>query len=285
MKTEKKNGIFDASFEQSRNLVTDKFIKDEVLKNYRKPNRFNKMLGMLTMPLFFLFLMIAIDENRKTTHFFNLTFSQNGFHLLVNSGRYTLLFLVAIIVIGTIILCWRMRIFMMFFYFMHVLNFIVGGIGLVVESFMLYNKFNMESLIPILYVLLITIFLVIFVYNRHQKTRQILYKSQEFHRIADDFTKRLAQYSGPVILLMMVIKWIFSLFNSSGDFIYQIEKLGAIVLLPVGGGLSAYFGFSYGFYNMFLSYYYLNKYRKEYDLESYLEDKSDSESESKTETD
>ncbi|AKP67809.1 hypothetical protein [Companilactobacillus ginsenosidimutans] len=279
MATEKKNGIFDASFEQSRNLVTDKFINDEVLKNYRKPNRFNKMLGMLFTPLFIAFFTWILSGNRDSVKIFVPNTPFDKVQSLGNIICYFLLVFAVIIIIGTLILGFKMRIFMMFFNMVFIPEFIFLALGLIGLTFTLFSGLEWGAIVPILYILFTAIFLAIFLYNKHQNTRQVLYQAKNFHRVANDLTKQLAQYAGPILLIIMVIKWIFSFINSSGDFVVQAQRLAYAIGLPLFAVGGTYFIFSYGFYNMFLSYYYLNKYRKEYDLESYLEDDESVESE------
>ncbi|MQS53549.1 hypothetical protein [Companilactobacillus mishanensis] len=267
MREKKGYGIFRGSYNESLNLVDDKFIQNEAFKNYRSVNVFKKILGMSFILLFFSLINFALMGNRMSFYFFGMHVSSANFDFIMKISIYFYLLCVVLIVLISLVLSRNFYIFMMFFDLVFVFEFIISFVFLVTFSIGLYSILNFGIIVPTVYLLLITTFMVIFIYNKHQSTLQVLFESKKFHRIADDFIKKLAQYSTPVILIIMAIKWIMSFGSVSGDFSLQLGRIVASICTPLVAVAAVYFGFSYGFYNMFLSYYYLNKYRDKYNLE------------------
>ncbi|MQS53555.1 hypothetical protein [Companilactobacillus mishanensis] len=268
MKKEKKNNVFQATFKESLNLVDDKFMINEAIKNYKSVNILKKILGMSFMLFSFSLLNFALMGNGLSLDFFAINISSSNFDFIMKVSSYFYLICVVLIVLISLVLSRKFYIFMMFFYLVFVFEFIVGFVFLITFSIGIYSILNWGTIVPMLYLLLIITFLIIFIYNKRQSTLQVLFQSKSFYRVADDLTKKMAQYSAPTILVIMAIKWIMSFGSESGDFSLQIGRVVGSISVPLIAVASVYFGFSYCYYNMFLSYYYLNKYKDEFNLEN-----------------
>lgn len=102
----KKKSLLNVSFKESRNVVTDEFIKSDVLKSYRYPNKVNKTFGILMLPITGILIMLGFYLNKTHLYFFSFDFSEEISHIVWLIFMLSL-FLLIIILIILMLICWR----------------------------------------------------------------------------------------------------------------------------------------------------------------------------------
>ncbi|MQS53547.1 hypothetical protein [Companilactobacillus mishanensis] len=260
-------GIFDATFDESKGLLDTRFLKNDVQVNMSTPNLGKKLMGMIFVPLaFILVLMIMLTINISFPFFGVYLYSSGVKHFIYILIVINLLILVGILTFSAL---YRTNIpkYIMLQNLVFTFEFVLISMFNLFLELEVLSLLNLGLGIALLVCILQFSILGIFLYNKHQSVKSVLYTSSKFKRIASEYTKKIAQYSFPVLVIFIVAKSILGKPISASGLSLEYGRIIAAIFSPVlvCGGI--YFGISYCFYNMFLSYYYLNKYRDKYDLE------------------
>ncbi|MQS89241.1 hypothetical protein [Companilactobacillus mishanensis] len=269
-----KTGPFDASFEQSEHLVADEFIRKEVLKTEDTPNIGQRILGMTAIPIFILLLGLLFRLVKYPSEIFGSNRSivfLNSINNVLNISWITVI--IFVVIIGAI---FRNNIekFMVVSNSVLTVEFILLNIPIMGLQISAAYTMGWGIIVGILLIILEVAAAAVFIYNERQSVRSVLFTSEKFNVVSNQMLKKIGMYVGPILLVIIVMNSIFAENIFLGGLGLYIGRFFCVVLMSAEIVGSIYFGFSYCFYHIALSYYYINKYKEDYDLSCFTQNET-----------
>ena len=254
-----KQTIFNASLEESMNLVTDKYIKTS-LEDFNEKGYGKKILGFFTMQFFlFLFFLLSISLGSKKLQFFSLNIG------LINGIVFCLGFIILFSYLNDVRKIKNQSV-LSYYYFnkwMYLMitilytQFLVIGIsgaGMILGGI----------LSSVLYTSFFIIFFIGLFQSFQRNTLEILYKQRIYSNPTADFINRFVsfakKYGGLIMLISIILRIVFP----NSDSIQQDGIINSIgkAIIPIFFLPFIYFGYALAVDNF--QGYYLQKYLEDY---------------------
>ena len=248
--------IFNASLEESMNLVTDKYIQT-AMEDINEKGYWRKIIGGFTM---ILFLFMGYGIGFATDHFGASFFFQkvsiiNLLLLIVGTVEIFHYFIVLTGLKDRRVLSYyyynRTMFIVMFCFVLQGIFLIIGGAGQYLGS--LFSSLFFSS---------VCILILLRCYQWFKtSTLEALYGQKEFQnplvRFLEYFVVFAKKYGGIIVLLLIVLRWIFPI-NHHSEFFRTAGVIFYAFLMLVG----VYFVVALGADNF--QGYYIKKYMEEY---------------------
>ncbi|MES9544753.1 hypothetical protein [Streptococcus intermedius] len=251
-----KQTIFNASLEESMNLVTDKYIQT-AMEDINEKGYWRKIIGGLTT-LFFMFLMYWLGVAVDTLHV-RFYFLKVSVWMAILLGLGVLFF---VIYIKDILKIKNNRVLSYYYYnkvmFLLMISFCLQTVILAISgSGLFFGNFLSSMVFTFIYGL---VFL-----DRYQwfktSTLEALYGQKEFQnplaRFLEYFTVFAKKYGGIIVLLLIVLRWIFPI-DRHNDLVRAMGLVFYSFFMLIG----VYFIIALGADNF--QGYYIKKYMEEY---------------------
>ena len=251
-----KQTIFNASLEESINLVTDKYIQT-AMEDINEKGYWRKIIGGLTT-LFFMFLMYWLGVAVDTLHV-RFYFLKVSVWMAILLGLGVLFF---VIYIKDILKIKNNRVLSYYYYnkvmFLLMISFCLQTVILAISgSGLFFGNFLSSMVFTFIYGL---VFL-----DRYQwfktSTLEALYGQKEFQnplaRFLEYFTVFAKKYGGIIVLLLIVLRWIFPI-DRHNDLVRAMGLVFYSFFMLIG----VYFIIALGADNF--QGYYIKKYMEEY---------------------
>ena len=251
-----KQTIFNASLEESMNLVTDKYIQT-AMEDINEKGYWRKIIGGLTT-LFFMFLMSWLGGAVDTLHV-RFYFLKVSVWMAILLGLGVLFF---VIYIKDILKIKNNRVLSYYYYnkvmFLLMISFCLQTVILAISgSGLFFGNFLSSMVFTFIYGL---VFL-----DRYQwfktSTLEALYGQKEFQnplaRFLEYFTVFAKKYGGIIVLLLIVLRWIFPI-DRHNDLVRAMGLVFYSFFMLIG----VYFIIALGADNF--QGYYIKKYMEEY---------------------
>ena len=251
-----KQTIFNASLEESMNLVTDKYIQT-AMEDINEKGYWRKIIGGLTT-LFFMFLMYWLGVAVDTLHV-RFYFLKVSVWMAILLGLGVLFF---VIYIKDILKIKNNRVLSYYYYnkvmFLLMISFCLQTVILAISgSGLFFGNFLSSMVFTFIYGL---VFL-----DRYQwfktSTLEALYGQKEFQnplaRFLEYFTVFAKKYGGIIVLLLIVLRWIFPI-DRHNDLVRAMGLVFYSFFMLMG----VYFIIALGADNF--QGYYIKKYMEEY---------------------
>lgn len=251
-----KQTIFNASLEESMNLVTDKYIQT-AMEDINEKGYWRKIIGGLTT-LFFMFLMYWLGVAVDTLHV-RFYFLKVSVWMAILLGLGVLFF---VIYIKDILNIKNNRVLSYYYYnkvmFLLMISFCLQTVILAISgSGLFFGNFLSSMVFTFIYGL---VFL-----DRYQwfktSTLEALYGQKEFQnplaRFLEYFTVFAKKYGGIIVLLLIVLRWIFPI-DRHNDLVRAMGLVFYSFFMLIG----VYFIIALGADNF--QGYYIKKYMEEY---------------------
>ncbi|WOI90491.1 hypothetical protein RYQ61_05530 [Streptococcus intermedius] len=251
-----KQTIFNASLEESMNLVTDKYIQT-AMEDINEKGYWRKIIGGLTT-LFFMFLMYWLGVAVDTLHV-RFYFLKVSVWMAILLGLGVLFF---VIYIKDILKIKNNRVLSYYYYnkvmFLLMISFCLQTVILAISgSGLFFGNFLSSMVFTFIYGL---VFL-----DRYQwfktSTLEALYGQKEFQnplaRFLEYFTVFAKKYGGIIVLLLIVLRWIFPI-DRHNDLVRAMGLVFYSFFMLIG----VYFIIALGADNF--QGYYIKKYMEKY---------------------
>lgn len=254
-----KQTIFNASLEESMNLVTDKYIKTS-LEDFNEKGYGKKILGFFTVNLLmFLVVLLAFTYDKKniTLFFINISFIETtififGFLVIayyLNNARK--------IKEQQVLSYYYFNQSMFFMSLLFIIQFIVFGLA---SSDIVSSDF----LLSLAYVAFYVLFIVKRVHQFRQKTFEILYAWRQHSNPLVNILNQFVSFSQKYAWLIIILLFFLRMFFPSEYMIRQNSILNSVIdlFIPLLGLPFLLFSIALGTDNF--QGYYLQKYLEDY---------------------
>ncbi|MGT2763677.1 hypothetical protein [Streptococcus intermedius] len=251
-----KQTIFNASLEESMNLVTDKYIQT-AMEDINEKGYWRKIIGGLTT-LFFMFLMYWLGVAVDTLHV-RFYFLKVSVWMAILLGLGVLFF---VIYIKDILKIKNNRVLSYYYYYKNMFRITMCFyLQLIIVAISGAGMFIGNSFASILFT-----FIYGFAFlDRYQwfktSTLEALYGQKEFQnplaRFLEYFTVFAKKYGGIIVLLLIVLRWIFPI-DRHNDLVRAMGLVFYSFFMLIG----VYFIIALGADNF--QGYYIKKYMEEY---------------------
>ena len=254
-----KQTIFNASLEESMNLVTDKYIKTS-LEDFKEKGYGKKILGFFTVYfLMFLIVLLAFtyDEKNITLFFINISFIE----IIV----FILGFFVIAYYLNNVRKIKEQQI-LSYYYFNQSMFFmsLLFIIQLIVFCLASSDIVSSDFLLSLAYVVLYVLFIVKRVHQFRQKTFEVLYVRRQHSNPLVNILNQFVSFSQKYAWLIIILLFFLRMFFPSEYMIRQNSMLNSVIdlFIPLVGLPFLLFSIALGTDNF--QGYYLQKYLEDY---------------------
>ena len=254
-----KQTIFNASLEESMNLVTDKYIKTS-LEDFNEKGYGKKILGFFTVYfLMFLIVLLAFtyDEKNITLFFINISFIE----IIV----FILGFFVIAYYLNNVRKIKEQQI-LSYYYFNQSMFFmsLLFIIQLIVFCLASSDIVSSDFLLSLAYVALYVLFIVKRVHQFRQKTFEVLYVRRQHSNRLVNILNQFVSFSQKYAWLIIILLFFLRMFFPSEYMIRQNSMLNSVIdlFIPLVGLPFLLFSIALGTDNF--QGYYLQKYLEDY---------------------
>ena len=254
-----KQTIFNASLEESMNLVTDKYIKTS-LEDFNEKGYGKKILGFFTVYfLMFLIVLLAFtyDEKNITLFFINISFIE------------IIVFIIGFFVIEYYLNNVRKikeQQILSYYYFNQSMFFmsLLFIIQLIVFCLASSDIVSSDFLLSLAYVALYVLFIVKRVHQFRQKTFEVLYVRRQHSNRLVNILNQFVSFSQKYAWLIIILLFFLRMFFPSEYMIRQNSMLNSVIdlFIPLVGLPFLLFSIALGTDNF--QCYYLQKYLEDY---------------------
>ena len=254
-----KQTIFNASLEESMNLVTDKYIKTS-LEDFNEKGYGKKILGFFTVNLLmFLVVLLAFTYDKKniTLFFINISFIE----IIV----FILGFFVIAYYLNNVRKIKEQQI-LSYYYFNQSMFFmsLLFIIQLIVFCLASSDIVSSDFLLSLAYVALYVLFIVKRVHQFRQKTFEVLYVRRQHSNPLVNILNQFVSFSQKYAWLIIILLFLLRMFFPSEYMIRQNSMLNSVIdlFIPLVGLPFLLFSIALGTDNF--QGYYLQKYLEDY---------------------
>lgn len=254
-----KQTVFNASLEESMNLVTDKYIKTS-LEDFNEKGYGKKILGFFTVYfLMFLIVLLAFtyDEKNITLFFINISFIE----IIV----FILGFFVIAYYLNNVRKIKEQQI-LSYYYFNQSMFFmsLLFIIQLIVFCLASSDIVSSDFLLSLAYVVLYVLFIVKRVHQFRQKTFEVLYVRRQHSNPLVNILNQFVSFSQKYAWLIIILLFFLRMFFPSEYMIRQNSMLNSVIdlFIPLVGLPFLLFSIALGTDNF--QGYYLQKYLEDY---------------------
>ena len=254
-----KQTIFNASLEESMNLVTDKYIKTS-LEDFNEKGYGKKILGFFTVNLLmFLVVLLAFTYDKKniTLFFINISFIE----IIV----FILGFFVIAYYLNNVRKIKEQQI-LSYYYFNQSMFFmsLLFIIQLIVFCLASSDIVSSDFLLSLAYVALYVLFIVKRVHQFRQKTFEVLYVRRQHSNPLVNILNQFVSFSQKYAWLIIILLFFLRMFFPSEYMIRQNSMLNSVIdlFIPLVGLPFLLFSIALGTDNF--QGYYLQKYLEDY---------------------
>lgn len=254
-----KQTIFNASLEESMNLVTDKYIKTS-LEDFNEKGYGKKILGFFTVNLLmFLVVLLAFTYDKKniTLFFINISFIE----IIV----FILGFFVIAYYLNNVRKIKEQQI-LYYYYFNQSMFFmsLLFIIQLIVFCLASSDIVSSDFLLALAYVALYVLFIVKRVHQFRQKTFEVLYVRRQHSNPLVNILNQFVSFSQKYAWLIIILLFFLRMFFPSEYMIRQNSMLNSVIdlFIPLVGLPFLLFSIALGTDNF--QGYYLQKYLEDY---------------------
>ena len=254
-----KQTIFNASLEESMNLVTDKYIKTS-LEDFNEKGYGKKILGFFTVNLLmFLVVLLAFTYDKKniTLFFINISFIE----IIV----FILGFFVIAYYLNNVRKIKEQQI-LSYYYFNQSMFFmsLLFIIQLIVFCLASSDIVSSDFLLSLAYVALYVLFIVKRVHQFRQKTFEVLYVRRQHSNPLVNILNQFVSFSQKYAWLIIILLFFLRMFFPSEYMIRQNSMLNSVIdlFIPLVGLPFLLFSIALGTDNF--QAYYLQKYLEDY---------------------
>lgn len=254
-----KQTIFNASLEESMNLVTDKYIKTS-LEDFNEKGYGKKILGFFTVNLLmFLVVLLAFTYDKKniTLFFINISFIE----IIV----FILGFFVIAYYLNNVRKIKEQQI-LSYYYFNQSMFFmsLLFIIQLIVFCLASSDIVSSDFLLSLAYVALYVLFIVKRVHQFRQKTFEVLYVRRQHSNPLVNILNQFVFFSQKYAWLIIILLFFLRMFFPSEYMIRQNSMLNSVIdlFIPLVGLPFLLFSIALGTDNF--QGYYLQKYLEDY---------------------
>ena len=218
-----KKTLFNASLEESMNLVTDKYI--EVSKNTAKTKKiFRKLMGLLTLLCFILLVNFGIMSIETT---YNLPMYNSLFSILIAIVS------IGISIVYIIKLCTKVyqENILTYYYFNKYMLPIV--FLFIIECYLLFIDFSVYVTGNKIFILLYYLLLLVLMLNSYRKFRQEIldifgkgtHQENKILQWLDYFVLFSRKYGGVVIIILAIVRLLFPIHRSNTTGLSNIQVI------------------------------------------------------------
>ncbi|QLB52990.1 hypothetical protein FFV08_10540 [Streptococcus sanguinis] len=254
-----KQTIFNASLEESMNLVTDKYIKTS-LEDFNEKGYGKKILGFFTVYiLMFLIVLLAFtfDEKNVTLFFINISFIEI---IIFIPGFFVIAYY-----LNNVRKIKEQQILSYYYFnqsmFFMILLFIIQFIVFCLASSDIVSS---DFLLSLVYVALYVLFIVKRVHQFRQKTFEVLYVRRQHSNPLVNILNQFVSFSQKYAWLIIILLFFLRMFFPSEYMIRQNSLLNSMIdlFIPLLGIPFLLFSIALGTDNF--QGYYLQKYLEDY---------------------